>query len=213
MRLYLSSFDLGSPTSDLVALAPQGRVGLIMNALDNFPDQRAMWRARQSRQLEALGFSLSDLDLRDYFCAKEQLRNRLSDIDLVWINGGNTFILRRAMKVSGFDELVKEMLLKDEIAYAGFNAGTVIVAPSLRGLETVDDPDDVPERYLRETVWEGLDLLPFSIVVHYQSDHSESALVENEVAFYEREGILYRTLRDGQALVVRGSIDQLRVVG
>ena len=45
--------------------------------------------------------------------------------------------------------------------------------------------------------------VPFAIAVHYKSDHPESASVDREIAFYEASGIPYRTLRDGEALVVR----------
>jgi len=213
MRLYLSSFDLGHQTSELTALAPKGRVGLVMNALDNRLEARSNWQGRQSTQLEALGFSVGELDLRRFFGARDALQEALADLDMLWINGGNSFILRRAMRLSGFDDVIKVLLSRDALAYAGFSAAAVVTAPSLRGLEAVDDPEDVPEGYPTEIIWEGLGLLPFAVVVHYRSDHPESAAVENEVALYEREGIPYRTLRDGQALVVQGSIDRLKIVG
>ncbi|ARP81217.1 hypothetical protein CAL12_10450 [Bordetella genomosp. 8] len=48
-------------------------------------------------------------------------------------------------------------------------------------------------------------LLPYSIVVHFESDHPESAAVNTEVEFYERHGVPHRTLRDGEALVIDGA--------
>jgi dipeptidase E len=213
LRLYLSSFDIGNRPDELVALAPQGRVGLVMNALDNRPQGRTAWRTRQADRLQELGFAVEELDLRDFFGSPETVGLRLDGLDMVWINGGNTFILRRAMRASGFDRAIVDRLRGDRIAYAGFSAATVILAPSLRGLEIVDDPADVPPGYPEPTDWEGLAILPFSVVVHWRSNHAESAAVEGEAAFYEREGIAYRTLRDGQALVVSGPIDTMRVVG
>lgn len=207
--MYLSSFDIGNQPSELVALAPKGRVAIIMNALDDHPAEREKWRAAQSNKLAALGFSVTEVDLRKFFDASAHLRDVLEDIDLVWINGGNAFILRRAMKMSGFDILIKKALAKDQIAYAGFSAAAVIVSDSLRGLEAVDDPTDVPSGYPSEIVWEGLGLLPFALVVHFKSAHSESALVEREVEFYEREGIPYRTLRDGEALIINGTEEKI----
>ncbi len=213
MRLYLSSFDVGNRPDELVALAPGGRVGLVMNALDNRPEGRAIWQSRQAARLRDLGFSVEELDLRKFFDAPGTLGPRLDGLDMVWINGGNTFILRRAMRASGFDREIVGRLHADRIAYAGFSAATVILAPSLRGLEAVDDPADVPPDYPEPTDWEGLAILPFAVVVHYRSNHAESAAVEGEVAFYEREGMAYRTLGDGQAMVVNGAIDTMRVVG
>jgi dipeptidase E len=213
MRLYLSSFDLGDRPSELAALAPEGRVALIMNALDHRQEAREKWRLDQSRKLKALGLTVSDLDLRDFFGAPERLREALRAFDMVWINGGNAFILRRAMKLSGMDAIIVDLLNRDEIVYAGFSAAAVIVYQSLHGLEAVDDPQEVPAGYPPEIVWEGLGILPFAIVVHYRSNHSESSAVEREIAFYEGTGIPYRTLRDGEAFVFSGPLESLAKVG
>ncbi len=202
MRLYLSSLDLGNATSELVRLAPQGRMALILNALDGEPASRDVWRLRETEQLQALGFRVDELDLRPFFGDLGALRSRLAAFDAVWINGGNTFVLMRAMRLSGFDRLALERLARDTLLYAGFSAATVAASPSLRGVAAADDPNELPAGYPAEIVWDGLGLLPFHVVVHYRTDPPESAAVEAEVAFYEREGLDYRTLRDGEVIVV-----------
>jgi dipeptidase E len=205
MRMYLSSFDLGERPETLVALVGSaGRAGIVVNALDHLPSVRALWLKKQTDKLVGLGFSLAELDLRDYFGASDTLGARLNDMDAVWITGGNAFNLRRAMKQSGFDALIKNALARDEIVYAGFSAAAVIASDSLRGLEIVDNPQEVPPGYDPKIIWDGLGLLPFAIAVHFKSDHRESHLVDREIAFYETNGISYRTLRDGEALVVDG---------
>ena len=213
MRLYLSSFDIGNASPELVRLAPGGRVALILNALDNRPAAREHWRSDQTSKLTALGFTVDELDLRAFFTAPSGLRDVLRGFDMVWINGGNVFILRRAMKQSGMDLAIAECLSRDEIVYAGFSAAAVIVANDLHGLESVDDPHDVADGYPAEVVWSGLGLLPFAVVVHYRSDHSEAGGAEREAAHFDRAGIPYRTLRDGEAFVVHGGLDSLRKVG
>lgn len=213
MRLYLSSFDIGNASSELIALASGRRAALVMNALDNRPAGREKWRQDQAAKLKALGFVIDDLDLRDFFSLQDRLQDALRNYDLVWINGGNAFLLRRAMKLSGLDKAVRESLDRDEIVYAGFSAAAVIVSDSLRGLEGVDDPHEVPEGYPAEIEWSGLGLLPFAVVVHYRSEHSESAAVEKEIEHYERSGIAYRTLQDGEAFVLRGAAHDIVKVG
>jgi dipeptidase E len=202
MRLYLSSFDIGDDPAELVKLAPNGRVGIIMNALDNFPDARQSWQDAQTEKLVGLGFIVEPIDLRDHFGLASALDERLAQLDAVWINGGNTFVLRRAMALSGFDLAIKEALDNDRIVYAGFSAAAVVLHRSLRGLELVDDPNDVPDGYPTEVPWEGLNILPFSVVVHFASEHSESVGVSKEVDFYKANGIAFKTLKDGQALVI-----------
>ena len=115
------------------------------------------------------------------------------------------------MRQSGFDTLIKRALARDEIVYGGFSAATVIAFDSMKGLELVDDPNDVPAGYDTDIVWDGLGLIPFAVAVHFKSGHPESALVDQEVAFYQANGIPYRTLRDGEALVIDGQ--SARIVG
>jgi dipeptidase E len=203
MRLYLSSFGIGDAPEELLALTGAARrTAVIVNALDNRPPLRARWLEDQTGKLTGLGYGVCELDLRNYFGAAERLEMVLRGIDLVWINGGNAFILRRAMRQSGFDTLIKRALARDEIVYAGFSAATVVAFDSLAGLELVDDPNDVPAGYDADIVREGLGLIPYAVAVHFKSDHFESALVDREVAFYQANRIPYRTLRDGEALVI-----------
>ncbi|HTC02689.1 MAG TPA: Type 1 glutamine amidotransferase-like domain-containing protein [Xanthobacteraceae bacterium] len=212
MRLYLSSFDLGDRPEELVALAgPARRAAIIVNALDHRPEGRTVWLKEQTDKLVGLGFSVVELDLRSYFGASDKLKRFLRDIDLVWINGGNAFILRRAMQQSGFDILIKSAVARDEIVYAGFSAAAVIAFDSLKGLELTDDPEEVPSGYDANIVWEGLGFVPFALAVHFKSDHPESESVDREIAFYEAAGIPYRTLRDGEAFVIHDR--QEKIVG
>ncbi len=184
--------------------APGKRCSIILNALDNAREARDRFLKSQTDALAKLGFATQELDLRLYFNRGSALERLLGDVDLVWINGGNTFILRRAMRQSGFDVLIDRLLRKDRLVYAGFSAAAVIAAPDLHGLDITDDPSDAPEGYDPETVWTGLGLIAHSIAVHYKSDHSESALTEKEIAYYQSHGIPYKALRDGEVLVIDG---------
>lgn len=210
MRLYLSSFGLGDRPEALVALTGGARrCAIIVNALDHRPDARAAWLKKQTDSLTELGYEVSELDFRDYFGAEARLAERMRTVDAVWINGGNSFILRRAMKQSGFDTLIKHALARDEVVYAGFSAAAVIAYRSLSGLEITDDPIEVPAGYDADVVWDGLGLLPFALAVHFNSDHSETESTDREIAFYEENDIPYRTLRDGEALVIRGENQEI----
>jgi dipeptidase E len=205
MRMYLSSFKLGNQPEEFQRLAGSvRRAAIIMNALDNFLDQRALWLGGQTRALNNLGFSVIELDLSLHFQCSSDLRTIMDGINAVWVNGGNAFILRRAMKRSGFDLLLKDALARDALVYAGFSAGAVICYRSMHGLELIDDPNDAPMGYDPQIVWEGLDLLPYALVVHDGVDRSNPNSPHREKAFYGANAIPYRAIRDGQALVVDG---------
>ena len=206
MRLYLSSFLLGNHAEKLVALAGDGkRAALILNALDNRQEARDRYGVSQTDALSQLGFSVEELDLRKYFGKPDALEKFLQSQDIVWINGGNTFVLRRAMKQSGFDHLIKKRLEEDSIVYAGFSAAVVVLPADMRGLEIIDDPIEVSAGYETETLWDGLGLIDFSVAVHYDSDHPESSLTDKEILYYEERGIPYKKLRDGEVIIVEGN--------
>ena len=204
MKLYLSSFGLGNDPQKLVSLAGEGKKAVvILNALDHKEEARARFLASQTQALTELGFTVEELDLRHYFDKQEELQKVLSTKDMVWINGGNTFILRRAMRQSGFDTVITDLIKKEAIVYGGFSAAVCILAPTLKGLDITDDPNVIPEGYDKEIIWGGLGVIDYSVAVHYQSDHEESYLTDKEIAFYEANDMPYEKLRDGEAIVIQ----------
>ncbi|HBZ04807.1 MAG: hypothetical protein UU11_C0013G0003 [Parcubacteria group bacterium GW2011_GWF2_40_69] len=205
MRLYLSSFDIGNQPQQLVSLAGFGkRVALVLNALDNRLEARNKWLDSQTKTLRNLGFIVEELDLRNYFGKEKELQKLLTKIDVVWVNGGNAFILRRAMKQSGFDYIITGLIQKNVVVYAGFSAGVVVLSRDLHGLDITDNPNDVPTEYNKEIEWKGLGIIDFSVAVHYESNHPESHLTDKEIEYYKTNNITYKTLRDGQVIVING---------
>jgi dipeptidase E len=209
MRLYLSSYRMGDHPEHLVALAGESgrRAVVIANAMDPAPaGVRRDAVEYELAELAGLGFDAVELDLRDYFGDQGRLREDLGGAGLAWLRGGNTFMLRHALRCSGGDVVFTELLAADALVYAGYSAGACVLAPSLRGLELVDDAGAVMRAYGAEPVWDGLGLLDEAFVPHYRSPgHPETEAIDLVVARYRAEGVAYRTLRDGQALVVNGA--------
>lgn len=206
MRLYLSSYRIGDHAGSLLALLGSGkRVAVISNALDTIsPTARKIYRDEvydPHVELASLGLVSEDLDLRHYFGNAAGLQQRLGGFDLVWATGGNAFVLRRAMRQSGFDDIITDLLDRDEIAYGGFSAGAVVAAPSLRGIDQMDDPADIPAGYDPAPVWEGLGLIDHAIVPHFRSPHRESTAAERAVRHLSEMGMRYRALSDGDVIV------------
>lgn len=209
MRLYLSSFRLGNQPQRLVELVKgNNRAVVICNACDHLSGEERQIRVSQEMNaLQALGFSTLELDLRHYFNNEQrghELRALLETCGVVWVRGGNSFLLRRAMRASCFDEVIRDFLGRDALVYSGFSAGIDILGPSLRGVELVDDPDVVPAGYAPAIVWECLGLLPYVFTPHYKSDHPESADIDRLVQYYIDNHILFKALRDGEVMVVNG---------
>jgi dipeptidase E len=115
------------------------------------------------------------------------------------VAGGNTFILRKALLLSGADKLLRQKVEDEEFVYGGESAGSVIVTPTLQGVEFGDDPYLEVEGYPDIDVWDGLGLVEYSIVPHYESDWMGA---EKMVDILEEENMPYKTLTDAQVLIV-----------
>lgn len=213
MRLYLSSYKLGTQPEQMLPLIKGARrTAIITNAQDNvLPERRAERLQEEINNLSELGLEPEELDLRHFFGDKEGLAEYIKRFDYFWVRGGNVFLLRRAFRQSGFDDLLVGLLQNDAVAYGGFSAGMCVLAPSLKGIELVDPKDEISEGYEQAVVWEGLGVLNYAIAPHYKSDHPESADIDKCVEYFKENGMPYKTLRDGEAIVING-MDE-RVIG
>jgi dipeptidase E len=211
MRLYLSSFRNGNRPQELLRLLGGGRqTALMMNAVDflDTTTREALTRQEVER-LHSIGLESTEIDLRHYFGRTDELREALRQFDLVWVHGGNCFVLRRAFRHSGMDEVTTELLASDKLVYGGYSASIDMLTPSLHGAELVDDPTIVPAGYESPIIWECLGLVPYAIAPHYKSDHPESAAVDKSVEYFIDNHIPFIALRDGEAIVVDGASQEV----
>jgi dipeptidase E len=210
MKLYLSSYLLGDHADRLIAMAGRGaRMAVITNALDAIDIEARLKCTRTTFDPVAYfagsGFDASLVDLRYYFGRPESLRDLLRRHRIVWALGGNAFLLRRAMRESGFDRFVTDMLREDRMVYGGFSAGACVAGSSLRGIDLMDEPLASAAGYSsNEVVWEGLNLVPFTIVPHYKSEHPEARAAAEAVGYLEAHAISYQALHDGDVVVKDG---------
>jgi len=203
VNLFLSSYRLGDHANALLTLVPPGRLALSSNALDGQGERAhaAIFRSERSF-FERLGYTVEELDLRRWFGRDDHhaLAAELARFNLVWMSGGNSFGLNLAMKLARF----RDALVESGIAYGGYSAGAVVAGTTLHGVEHCDPIDDFPPDYpSAEVVWDGMRLVDFAIVPHWQATYEEARGTVAMVQELERRGEPYRTLRDDEAIVVR----------
>lgn len=207
MKFYLSSFRIGTEANRLLKITASGnrKVGYISNALDYFTDYKDRKRIEGNdiSDLEQLGFQVELLDLKDYFEKPTELNKRVDEYDVIWVSGGNTFVLRQAMYLSGFDKVIKKLYEDNvDIVYGGYSAGVCILGPTLKGIHLVDDPCQKIYSNCNKTIWKGLDILNYVIVPHYRSSHFESDLMETVVQYMIEKKLLFIALSDGEVVVI-----------
>lgn len=204
MRLYLSSYGIPNLTEleNLVGKELSAmQVGYILNAMDdkNPADYQAKYDEWHSYWGER-GAVLTDVDLLKL--QGDDLGNYLSSFDLLWAKGGNTYYLRYAMRVSGFDRAIRQAL-QAGVTFGGDSAGAVVAGPTLKYLETADDPAG-----LTEVVYDGLGLVPFVVMPHWDNAdfHAEVAEAARQL---KRDGFEVRPLKDSEAIIINGDTEQL----
>ncbi len=134
--------------------------------------------------LEPLGVSVTGAHADD---------DALSKASAIFVGGGNTFRLVKALQVSGQLDVIRDRV-RNGTPYVGSSAGTNIAAPSLR--TTNDMPIVQPPSF------ETLGLVPFQINPHYldadpSSTHQGETREERIVQFLEENDVPVLGIREG----------------
>lgn len=204
MKLYLSSHRFGEKPEALKKLlyGYKQHVGIILNAGDMASHEIRNERLKRvTDRFTKTGLSSEEIDLRAYFGDTKISKVDIDRFGLIWVQGGNVFILRRAYEQSGFGMLIKKLIKDDLIIYGGESAGASILGGTLEGLDIVDDIDEVPLGYDNTPIKQGLSIIDYMIVPHYKSDREESPKIDMLVEFLQEAKLPYKLLRDGEVIV------------
>lgn len=204
MKLFLTSMnmtgELTKPFLELVGKGPNTiKMALIENAADLYKEEKRDFLVRARADLESLGFQLENIDLKEYKHKPEELYQKLSNFDVIWVGGGNVYYLRWLFKETGFDKIIQK-LLENGVVYAGGSAGAIVAGPTLKCFSMVDDTKQVPE-YIQE----GLGLTDIIIIPHWENPKYQTELLKIKQALGQEFSKII-TLTDNQALVVQNNL-------
>ncbi|PWQ93479.1 Type 1 glutamine amidotransferase-like domain-containing protein [Leucothrix arctica] len=180
-------------------------MGYIPNATDFTVadlEQVKSHRVSDVEDLEKLGLAVKVVDLKQYFDSDpKELEGLVSSLSGLWVSGGNVFILRQAMMLSGLDQLIIEKSKDPVFVYGGYSAGCCVLSKSLKSYQYASDANDTPYSGISTANWDGLGLINFAFMPHFQSDHSESEAIDKEIAYCNANGISYKPVKDGDVLI------------
>lgn len=202
MKLYLSSFKLGNKIEVLKdwIKSNENKIALIPNSRDlkekNEEEKEKI--LGYAKLLQDIGFDVEIIDLKDFFDNKKELNNEMKRFSAFCVVGGNVFVLRAAMYLSGFDKFLIENKNKN-LLYIGWSAGSCVLSKSLKGLNLVDEPINP---YNNDgVIYEGVGFLEKLFVPHYKSNHKESDLIDNVIEYCKNNNIEYDALHDGEVII------------
>jgi len=172
----------------------------IDTAAGMYDKSEAEWLLGDRRALEEVGFSVTDYTLVGK--TKAQLIEDFSDIDLLFVAGGNTFLLLEHAQKSGFIELLQENAFPNA-TYVGSSAGSVLLSNDISIIRYLDDP-----KVANVNTTKGVGILDFVFLPHWGSEYFASRYQEMFSSAYA-DKVSFLTLTDEQYLLVDGSSIQL----
>jgi dipeptidase E len=154
---------------------------------------------RDREALQAAGFAVTDISLEDLM--PETTYPTLSQFDIIYVQGGNTFYLLKYARACGFEQAVRKFLEDDNKWYIGVSAGSYIACPTIEMSYWTPKPDD--DYGLADLT--GMNLVPFLLVVHYNREKYRQLLPK----YLPTASHPVKILTDDQALLVRDGKAQL----
>lgn len=149
------------------------------------------------KAMNELNFSFDAIDIAGI--NEDELKKALDGHDIIFVEGGNTFYLLKAVRESNFEKVLKQKLAEGVI-YIGASAGSYIMCPSIiittfsnRGFDRCGITD-----------FTAMNIVPFLIKAHYTPD-----MLERLKEHFSDTGYPIYLLTDQQALVVQDGEVQL----
>jgi dipeptidase E len=107
---------------------------------------------------------------------QREIENIIREAALVYVPGGNTFLLNHRLHISGVMPYLRKKI-QSGLPFVGFSAGTILCGPNIltaKDLNTVGTPH-----------FDGLKVVPFNFLVHYDGDeYGQSAVHDGWLGDY-----------------------------
>lgn len=142
-KLFLSSSfkDVANLLPDFVDQDLKGKkITFIPTA--SIPESMKFYVGTGKKALQKLGLIVDELELTQ--ATSQEILNKLSENDYIYITGGNTFFLLQELRKTGADKIIVEQIQKGKL-YIGESAGSMILSPNIEYANEMDNVKKAPE--------------------------------------------------------------------
>ncbi|HJS19365.1 MAG TPA: Type 1 glutamine amidotransferase-like domain-containing protein [Anaerolineales bacterium] len=130
------------------------------------------WRGLHESAFKRLGRLV---EINAELMTQSEIENILRDAALVYIPGGNTFLLNQRLHVSGVMPYLRRKI-QNGLPLVGFSAGMVICGPNILTSRDMNT--------LETTHFSGINVSPFNFLAHYPLDAYGQSVVDDWLADY-----------------------------
>ena len=130
------------------------------------------WRGLDESAFKGLGRLV---EINAELMTQKEFENILRESALVYIPGGNTFLLNHRLHVSGVMPYLRKKI-QSGLPLVGFSAGMVLCGPNI-----LTSRDMNP---LETTHFDGIHVSPFNFLAHYPLDAYGQSIVDDWLADY-----------------------------
>ncbi len=146
---------------------------------------------------DELGFNVEEIDIEG---KKEHEVMRLLELkDIIFVEGGNTFYLLKAMRGCNFEKIIKKLLKKGKV-YIGASAGSIVAGKTIK----TSDWKNPTKNFVKVRSLKGLNLVPFDVFCHYNLNPEEFTKIIKQHLPFKWQRRKLRILTDDQAILVQG---------
>ena len=154
----------------------------------------------ETNTLQSLGLKVDVLDVSS--ASYESIVSALTQNDIIFVGGGNTFYLLQELRRSGADKIVVQEVNKGKL-YIGESAGAVIACPDIGYCSGMDSPEKAPDL----TDYTGLGLVDFYIVPHIGNEEMGEAAKKAVEEYNSRLDL--KIITDRQVIQVDGENNRI----
>ena len=153
-------------------------------------------------KLAAMGIETTPLELS--VTPPILVYEKLIQADIVYIGGGNTFVLLEHMNKTSFTAALKAFLTKGGL-YIGSSAGACVACPNIGFIAPMDQPEQAD---LAD--YTAMGLVPWAVVPHFKQANTSYGVIAAEIAAslkaQHQPSII---LQDHQALYIENGVMEI----
>jgi dipeptidase E len=163
------------------------------------------WLENDRQALLDIGYQITNYTISDK--SSEQLMSDLKKFDAIYMCGGNSLYLLQQSQLSGFIEIIRELVLKQGKTYIGTSAGSVVAGPDMYPVYRLEKAVMAPKL----KGYKSYSLVNFCILPHWGSDHFRELYLNRRLEHaYLPNQVPLIVLTDNQYVWVRD--DQMEII-